>query len=56
MDLFTRATLWVASVLIVIWLIVIELIVEVTGLISSTIHHPEPDLMEEDGKDVTILL
>lgn len=48
--LFTRATLWGASVLIVILLIAIELIVEVTGLISSNYR---PLLNWIDGKKNT---
>lgn len=45
--LFTRATIWGASVLIVILLIAIELIVEVTGLISTN-YRPILNLI--DGK------
>jgi UDP-GlcNAc:undecaprenyl-phosphate/decaprenyl-phosphate GlcNAc-1-phosphate transferase len=43
--LFTRATIWGASILIVLLLILVELIVEVTGLISAN-YRPILNLME----------
>lgn len=43
--LFTRATIWGASILIVLLLILVELIVELTGLISSN-YRPLLNLVE----------